>query len=120
LRTSDSPLSEEITSHHFPKTFIILNFECYSGATDPIQYLWQYEDNMTVHSHDDLLLGCVFPSSLKGAAYDWFHSLSRHSLRSFEEVKHIFCLQYTSRQELKKNNNHLRTIKMKSGESLKH
>jgi len=39
----------------------------------------------------------VFPSSLKGAAYDWFYTLSRHSLQSFEEVKQAFYHQYASR-----------------------
>ena len=56
------------------------SFECYSGATDPIQHLHQYQDKMAVHSHDDLLLSRVFPSSLKGAAYDWFYTLPKQSL----------------------------------------
>ena len=42
LRTFNSPLSEEITSHRFPRKFVMPSFECYSGATDPIQYLRQY------------------------------------------------------------------------------
>ena len=42
------------------------NFECYSEATNPIQHLRQYQDKIVVHSHDDLLLSRVFPSSLKG------------------------------------------------------
>ena len=45
---------------------------------------------MTIHSHDNLFLGHVFPSRLKGTACDWFYSLPRHSLRSFEEVKRAF------------------------------
>jgi len=36
LRTFDSPFLEEITSHHFPKKFMISSFECYSEATEPI------------------------------------------------------------------------------------
>ena len=42
LRTFDSSLSEEITSHRFPKKFVMPSFECYSGATDSIQHLCQY------------------------------------------------------------------------------
>jgi len=59
---------------------MMLSFERYSEATNPIQHLYQYQDKTVVHSHNNLLLSCVFSSSLKGAAYDWFNSLSRQSL----------------------------------------
>ena len=75
----------------------MLSFECYSGVTNPIQHLHQYQDKMAVHSHDDLLLSRVYPSILNAAAYDWFYTLPRLSLRSFEEVKQAFYHQYTSR-----------------------
>ena len=50
--------------------FIMPSFERYSGATDPIQHLQQYQEKIEVYSHDDLLLSRVFSSSLKGTAYD--------------------------------------------------
>ena len=118
LRTSDSPLSEKITSHRFPKKFIMPNFKCYSGVTDPIQHLRQYQDKMAVYSHDDLLLSRVFSSILKGVTYDWLFSLLRHSLWSFKEVKQSFYHQYASRRKHKKNNNYLLTIKTKPREKL--
>ena len=37
LRTSDSPLSKEITSHCFPKKFMISSFEYFFGAIDSIR-----------------------------------------------------------------------------------
>ena len=87
-------------------------FEHYSGATDPIQHLRQYQDKMAVHSHDDLLPSLVFSIQSQRHRYDWFYSLQRQSLWNFGEVKHAFYHQYTSRRELK-NNNYLLTIKMK-------
>jgi len=74
---------------------------------------------MTVYSHDDLLMYRVFPSSLKGVALDCFYTLPSWSLRSFEEVSDAFFNQYASRQEFKKNSNHLLTVKMKHGETFK-
>ena len=61
----------------------------------------------------------VFPSNLKGVDLGWFYSLSSPSLRSFEEISDAFFNQYASCQEFKKNSNHLLTVKMKYGESLK-
>jgi len=74
---------------------------------------------MVVYSHDDFLMCCVFPSSLKGVALDLFHSLPPQSLWSFEEVSNAFFNQYASRQELKKNSNHLLTARMQQRETLK-
>jgi len=39
LRISDSPLSEEIMSHQFPKKFVIPNFDYYTKVTDLVQHL---------------------------------------------------------------------------------
>ena len=52
--------------HRFPRKFVMLNFKCYSRATDPIHHLRQYQDKMAVHSHDNLLLSPVFSSKSQG------------------------------------------------------
>ena len=72
---------------------------------------------MTVYAHDDLLCRAL-PSSLKGAAYNWFYSLLRNSLWSSDDVTEAFYNQFTSQREFQKNNR-LLTVKMRSGESLK-
>ena len=72
---------------------------------------------MVVHSHDDILLCRASPSSLKGTAYHWFYLLLKNSLRSFDDVIDAFYNQFASRREFQKN--HLLTVRMKPGESLK-
>ena len=78
-----------------------------------------FRDKMIVHSCNDALMCLIFPSSLKGMASDWFYSLPPHSLRNFEEVTKAFLTQYASRQEAKKNNHHLLSVKIRQSESLK-
>jgi len=51
---------------------------------------------MVIHSHDDLLMGRAFLSSLKEVALDWFYSLPSQSLLTFEEVSDAFFNQYAS------------------------
>ena len=106
-------------SYKFPKKFVILNFEYYTGVTDHAQHLRAYQVNIAVHSNDDHLMCKVFSSSLKGMALDWLYFFLSRSLRSFREVNAAFFNKYASRQKFKKNNNHLLTIKMKSGKTLK-
>jgi hypothetical protein len=84
-----------------------------------MQYLRHYQDKMAVYSYDDGLLCRMFPSSLKGLASDWFYSLKPGTLHTFEQVAQAFLTQYSSCQEYKKNSNHLFTVKMAPGESLK-
>jgi len=74
---------------------------------------------MAVRSHDDHLMCRVFPSCFKVMALDWFYPLSSQSLQIFEEVSDAFFNQYASRQEFKKNTNHVLIINMKPGEALK-
>ena len=41
------------------------SFDYYSGASDSLLYLLQFQDKLVVYTHDDLFCQ-VFPSSLKG------------------------------------------------------
>ena len=66
MRPTDSPLSKEIIALRFPKKFVMPTFDHYSGTSDPLLHLRQYQDKMAVYSHDDILLCRAFPSSLKG------------------------------------------------------
>ena len=93
-------------------------FDHYSGTTDSLSHLRQFQDKITVYAHDDLLCR-AFPSSLKEATYHWFYSLPKNSLRSFEDVTDAFYNQFASRREFQKNSNHLLMVKVKPGESLK-
>ena len=68
-RPTNSPLSRKIMTICFPKKFVMLSFDHYSGTSDPLLYLRQYQDKVVVYAHNDLLLYRAFPSSLKGVAY---------------------------------------------------
>ena len=98
-------------SHQFLKKFMIPNIDCYTRVIGPVHHLRTYQVKMADPFHDDPLLCCVFPFSLRGVALDWFYSLQLRSLRNFEPVSNTFFNQYASRQELKQNDNYL-TIKM--------
>ena len=80
LRPTYFRLSRKITMLCFPKKFGMTSFDHYSGTSDPLIHLHQYEDKMSVYAHDDLLLCQAFSSRLKGIAYHWFNSLPRNLL----------------------------------------
>ena len=91
MRFSDSPLSEEITSLYFPRKFVMLTFDHYSGTSNPLLHLYQFQDKIAVYAHDDILLFRSFSFNLKGgAAYHWCYSLPKNSLQSFKDVTDAF------------------------------
>ena len=104
---------------HFPKKFVMPTFDDYSGTSDPLLHLRQYQDKMAVYAHDDLLLCRAFSSSLKGIIYHWFYLPPKSSLWSFHDMTDAFYNQFASWRKFQRNNNHLLTVKMKLGESLK-
>jgi len=73
----------------------MLSFDGYAEVTNPIQHLKHYQDKMAVYSHDVLPVSRVFPSSLKGVAFDkesphnailgrpWIHMISCHQLQQY-------------------------------------
>ena len=67
---SNSSLSKDILEYEIPKKFMIPTFNCYSGQSDSVQILHQYQDKMVIHSRNDFILCQIFSSSLKWVASD--------------------------------------------------
>ena len=61
----------------------------------------------------------TFPSSLRGATSEWFYSIPPRSLHNFSEITKAFLPQYATRQEAKRSNHHLLSIKMRPEDSIK-
>ncbi|CAL8993005.1 unnamed protein product [Prunus brigantina] len=74
---------------------------------------------MILHKADDALMCKVFVMTLRGAAQDWFHTLTSGSISSFKELSYVFAKEYTSYQTIKKNPDHLYNLRKKSDVSLR-
>ena len=71
---------------------------------------------MVIYSCYDPIMRLTFSSSLKGVASDWFYSRPPRSLHNFMAVIETFLIQYTSRQEAKRNSHHLLSVNTRQGE----
>ena len=107
IDASNFAFSVTMLEYEFPKKFVIPTFGCYFGQSDPVQHLRQYQNKMVIHSRNDSILCLIFPSNLKGVAFDWFHFLPSRSIRSFGDLTKMFLYQYSSRQEFKQDTRHL-------------
>ena len=74
---------------------------------------------IVIHTKNNSILYRIFPSRMKGAAYELFYSLPPCSIHNLRALIKLFLAQYSSRQEFKQNNHHLLSIKMRPFDSLK-
>ena len=105
-----SPLGQHILDYEPPRGFVILSFAMYDGSSDPYDHMLHFNQAMILNARNDRLLCKVFPASLKGPAFAWFHKLPRGFLKSFGELWATFVSQYLCSIRQKGNISSLQSI----------
>ena len=72
---SKSPFTRRIKGATLPRRFQQPAFTLYTGNTDLVEYVSQFNQRMAVHSKNEALMCKVFPSSLGPVAMRWFNGL---------------------------------------------
>ena len=91
----------------------------YDGSSDPYDHMLHYNQAMILSAKDDRLLCKVFPASLKGPAFSWFHKLPRGSINTFGELWAVFVSQYLCPIRKKGNISSLQSILKWEDESIR-
>ena len=95
-RAARSPFLGDIEEAPMPSRFTWPPFNSYDGKTDPIEHVSHYIQMMSLHTHNDMLMCKVFPSSLVPIALRWFNGLRKGSIHSFAELIQEFCVWFVS------------------------
>ena len=74
---------------------------------------------MTLDIGNEALLCKVFPASLQGKVFSWFHRLPMNSVDNFRDLSEAFVGQYLCLARHKQNISTLQSIKMRENESLR-
>ena len=114
-----TPLGQHILEYDPPRGFSIPPFAMYDGSSDPYDHMLHYNQAMILSAEDDRLLCKVFPTSLKGSAFSWFHKLPRGSINTFGEVWTAFVSQYLCSVRQKGNISSLQPILKREDESIR-
>ena len=77
---SKSPFTRRIKGATLPRRFQQPTFTLYTGNTDLVEYVSQFNQRMAVHSKNEALMCKVFPSSLGPVAMRWFNGLKANSV----------------------------------------
>ncbi|XP_021802798.1 uncharacterized protein LOC110746880 [Prunus avium] len=111
-RVDCSPFTDAVERAPPPKRFRMPSITPFKGDSDP-------ESHLILYKADDALMCKVFAMTLRGAAQDWFHTLSPASIGNFKEFALIFTKEYTSYKMVRKHADHLFNLRKKPDESLR-
>ncbi|CAN6563799.1 unnamed protein product [Malus baccata var. baccata] len=114
-----SPFTEDILKAKKPAKFTQPKFRLFEGATDPVEHIYHFQQQMALEGDDEALMCKLFPSSLSGSSLTWFRQLKPRSIGSFTELCEAFISQYVCNRRPRKDITILFNTKQNVGESLK-
>ncbi|KAK8952336.1 hypothetical protein KSP39_PZI004501 [Platanthera zijinensis] len=114
-----SPLTPQILDHPIPHGFKLPNIETFDGTYDPLEHVNHFTTIMRIYNAPDQLLCQVFPTTLKGQARTWFHSLRAGTITNFAELTRQFTDQFIANRRIIRDPSHLSGIRQNEGESLR-
>ena len=118
-KVTQSLFLDNIELAQMPSRFTLPPFNSYDGKTDPIKHVSRYIQMMSLHTHNDVLMCKVFPSSLGPTALRWFNGLRKGSIHSFADLIQEFGVQFVTCSQVPQLVDALLSIKMKVGETLR-
>ena len=95
-KATRSPFSSEIERVEMPDRFARPPFNCYDEKTDPIEQVSHYIQMMSLHTHNNVLMCKVFPSSLGLTTLRWFNGLRKGSIQSFSKLIQEFGVLFVT------------------------
>ena len=111
VKKTDSPFTLAVQECLVPSKFHLLQLEPFDGLKDPLDHLNPFKTTLGLQQTPDEILCCYFPTTLKGAAREWFTKLPILSIDNFEQLGSSFLHHFIGGQHPKRPANHLLTIK---------
>ncbi|XP_059633629.1 uncharacterized protein LOC132276286 [Cornus florida] len=113
-----TPFTDDVYLVERPKKFTMPSYTQFDGTWDPSRYLDHYAQKMALDDRNDPWMCRVFPTSLTGAALEWFRNRPHKSIPDYVTLCTMFLAQYCGNKKQKKNIASLFTVRQKRGETL--
>ena len=115
VKRTDSPFTLAVQECLVPTKFRLPQLEPFDGLKDPLDHLNTFKTTLGLQQPPHEILCRSFPTTLKGAAREWFTKLSTSSIDNFEQLGCSFI----GEQRPKRPADHLLTIKQGEKETLR-
>ena len=119
VRKTNSPFTLAVQECPVPSKFCLPQLEPFNGLKDPLDHLNTFKTTLGLQQPPDEILYRSFPTTLKGAAREWFTKLPTSSIDNFEQLSSSFLRHFVSGQHPKRPADHLFTIKQGENETLR-
>ena len=111
VKATDSPFTTAVLECPVPSKFQLPQLESFDGLKDPQDHLNTFKTTLGLQQPPDEILCRSFPTTLKGAAKEWFTKLPTLSVDSFEQLSNAFLRHFVGGQRPKRPADHLFTIR---------
>ncbi|XP_059627180.1 uncharacterized protein LOC132269975 [Cornus florida] len=113
-----TPFTNDVYLVERPKKFTKPSFTQFDGTGDPSRHLDHYAQKMALDDRNDPWMCKVFPTSLTGAALEWFRNRLHKSIPDYVTLCTMFLAQYCGNKKQKKSIASLFTVRQKREETL--
>ena len=111
VRATDSPFTTVVLECPVPPKFRLPQLESFNGLKDPQDHFNTFKTTLGLQQSPDEILCCSFPTTLKGAAREWFTKLPTSSVDIFEQLSNAFLCHFIGGQRPKRSTDHLLTVR---------
>ena len=119
VRKMDSPFTVVVQECPLPSKFRLPQLELFDGLKDLLDHLNTFKTTLGLQQPLDEILCNSFPTTLKGAAREWFTILPTSSIDNFKQLSSSFVRHFVGGQRPKRTADHLLTIKQGEKETLR-
>ena len=119
VRATDSPFTAAVLGCPVPSKFRLPPLEPFDGLKDPQDHLNTFKTTLGLQQPPDEILCRSFPTTLKGAAREWFTKLPTSTIDTFEQLSNAFLRHFVGGQRPKRPADYLLTIRQGEKETLR-
>ncbi|XP_030935885.1 uncharacterized protein LOC115960986 [Quercus lobata] len=119
VRATDSPFTMAVLECPILSKFRLPQLESFDGLKDPQDHLNTFKTTLGFQQPPDKILCRSFPTTLKGAAREWFTKLPTSSVDNFEQLSNAFLRHFIGRQRPTRPMDYLLTIRQGEKETLR-
>ncbi|CAL9012302.1 unnamed protein product, partial [Prunus brigantina] len=84
------PFTERILNYHQERDIQPLRIAFYTGTEDPLTHIHSFQSALGCKGLTDEGMCLLFPSTLNGAALNWFYRMNPHTIDTFDSLKQAF------------------------------
>ena len=94
VRVTDSPFTAVVLECPVPSKFRLPQLESFDEFKEPQDHLNTFKTTLGLQQPPDEILCRSFPTTLKGAAREWFTKLLKSSVNNFGQLSNAFLRHF--------------------------